>query len=67
MDEERWQFNLGLNSLETVAIVSTVSMTILLASSPSVFVFPIELEKALDATAMTASVLLSAFGVNVAE
>ena len=62
-----WQFNLGLNSLETVTMVSTASVTVLLASAPSVFVLPIELEKAPDATVMTASALLSAFGVNVAE
>ena len=33
----------------------------------SLFLLPTELENAPDATAMTASVLLSAFGVNVAE
>ena len=62
-----WQFDLGLNSLETVTIVSTASVTVLLASAPSLFVLPIELEKAPDATERKASVLLSGFGVNVAE
>ena len=67
LDEKMWQFDSGLNSLDTFTIVSTASMTVLLVSVPSLFLLPTELEKAPDATAMTASVLLSAFGINVAE
>ena len=46
--------------------VSMVRVSELLASEPSVLELPDELEKAPDATEMTASVVLSAVGVKVA-
>ena len=47
--------------------VSTVRVSELLESSPSVLVLPEESEKAPDATEMPASVVLSAVGVKVAD
>ena len=47
--------------------VSTVRVSELLESSPSVLVLPEESEKAPDATEMPASVVLFAVGVKVAE
>ena len=47
--------------------VSTVRVSELLESSPSVLVLPEESEKAPEATEMPASVVLSAVGVKVAE
>ena len=47
--------------------VSTVRLSELLESSPSVLVLPEESEKAPDATEMPASVVLFAVGVKVAE
>ena len=47
--------------------VSMESVSELLESEPSVLELPDELEKAADATEMSASVVLSAVGVKVAE
>ena len=47
--------------------VSTESVSELLESEPSVLELPDESEKAADATEMSASVVLSAVGVKVAE
>ena len=48
-------------------LVSTVRVTVLLLSEPSLLVSPVELEKTPDATEITPSEVLLAVGVKVAE
>ena len=64
--DERFELMLVVGGVVSAVTVSIGRVTELLASEPSLLVFPAESEKAPDGIVIRASVVLSSFGVKMA-